>query len=101
MVGSIYGIKNHQRALNNKEHEDLSFNNQQKGESDDRETKGGEKGDQSKSDDDDTMKSPSITAALIPNTKDSKRKIVYAKPKSFAGMKKRKSRNMEIEKKKN
>ena len=47
------------------------------------------------------MKSPSITAALIPNTKDSNRKIVYEKPQSFAGMKKRKSRNMEIEKKKN
>ena len=55
------------------------------------------KGDQSESDDDMT-KSPSVTAASDPTKKDSKRKLFSEKP-YFAWMKRRKSRNMEIEKK--
>ena len=84
--------------LDNEEHEDLSFNHQQEDESDKEETEGEEKGDQSESDDD-TTKFPSLTTASNPTKKDSKRKIFNEKPQSFAEMKKRKSRNMEIEKK--
>ena len=83
--------------LDNEEHEDLSFNHQQEDESDKEETEGKEKGDQSESDDD-TTKSPSVTAASNPTKKDSKRKIFNGNLESFAGMKK-KSRNIEIEKK--
>ena len=45
------------------------------------------------------MKSPSVTAVSNPTKKDSKRKNFNEKPQSFAGMKKRKSRNRKIEKK--
>ena len=48
---------------------------------------------------DDTTKSPSVTAAQNPTKKDQNRNIFNEKPQSFVGMKKRKSRNMEIEKK--
>ena len=84
--------------LDNEEHENLSFNHQQKDESDKEETEGEEKGDQSNSDDD-TTKSPSVTAASNPPKKDSMRKCFNEKPQSFAGMKKGKYRIIEIEKK--
>ena len=50
---------------------------------------------------DDTMKSPSVTAASSPTKNDSKRKYFYENPQLFGEMRKEKSRNMEIEKKKN
>ena len=91
-------LRNTKSNLDNEEHEDLSFNHQQEHESDEEETKGEEEVDQSKLDDD-TTKSPSVTAASNPTKKDSKKKIFNEKAQSAARMKKRKSRNMEIEKK--
>ena len=84
--------------LDNEEHESLSFNHQQEDESDEEKTEGEQKGDQSESDND-TMKSTSVTAASYPTKKDSQKNFFNEKPQSFAGMKKGKSRNMEIEKK--
>ena len=84
--------------LDNEEHQDLSFNHQQEDECDKEETIGEEKGNQSESDDNIT-KYPSVTAASNPTKTDSRRKLFNEKPQSFAGMKKRKSKNMEIEKK--
>ena len=48
---------------------------------------------------DDTMKSSSVTAASNPTKNDSKRKYFYENPQFFGEMRKEKSRNMEIEKK--
>ena len=67
-------------------HEDLSFNHQQEDESDEEETEGEEKGDQSELNDD-TTKFPSATAASDPTKKDSTRKNFNKKPQSLAGMK--------------
>ena len=91
LLDQFMALRTTKSNFDNEEHEDLFFNHQQKDESDKEETEGEEKGDQSESDDD-TTKSPSVK-------KDSKRKIFNEKPQSFAGMKKRKSRNMKIEKK--
>ena len=91
-------LRNTKSNLDNEEHEDLSFNHQQEHESDEEETKGEEEVDQSKLDDD-TTKSPSVTAASNPTKKDSKKKIFNEKAQSVARMKKRKSRIWKLRKK--
>ena len=84
--------------LDNEEHEDLSFNHQQEDEYDEEETEGKEKGDQIESDDD-TTKSPSVTAASNPTKNDSKRKNFNEKLQSFAGLKKQSLETWKLRKK--
>ena len=72
-------LKTIKSNLDNEEHEDLSFNQEQEDKSDEEETEGEEKGDQSESYDD-TTKFPSVTAASNSTKKDSKRKFFNEKP---------------------